>query len=382
MSFNKETQMYEGYIYMIENDINHKKYIGQTMSTLEDRFRGHKYSQHKSILNMAMKKYGREHFHIQELEHNNFKTKEELKKWLNQKEIYYISLYQTFNTDNGYNATPGGDSGSIYFMKKVDVYDITGTFITEFESCYAADRYYDVCLGSVGQICIGKIIRLLKFPELVFRFHGEAFDKYPLESETLRIIYQYTLNGEQIGIYRSFYTPKLKYNLTTASLREALKHKKMLAGYYWSCLPYFDNQVTYLVGIPVDQYSLDGQYIATYLSASEASIAVTKNHIPKQNDPILKCCRGERSYTSGYVWRFRGEPFNKFAVDLQLSYYKPVDQFTKDGTYVASFINANEAARKLGKINGSHILAACNGERKTAYGYIWKHSLNNRINKE
>ena len=41
MSFNKETGMYEGYIYKIINDVNDKVYIGQTITTLKDRWHGH-----------------------------------------------------------------------------------------------------------------------------------------------------------------------------------------------------------------------------------------------------------------------------------------------------------------------------------------------------
>lgn len=41
MSFNKETGMYEGYIYKIINDINDKVYIGQTITTIAERWHGH-----------------------------------------------------------------------------------------------------------------------------------------------------------------------------------------------------------------------------------------------------------------------------------------------------------------------------------------------------
>ena len=34
MSYNKETGMYEGYIYKIVNDINDKVYIGHTQKTI------------------------------------------------------------------------------------------------------------------------------------------------------------------------------------------------------------------------------------------------------------------------------------------------------------------------------------------------------------
>lgn len=53
---------------------------------------------------------------------------------------------------------------------------------------------------------------------------------------------------------------------------------------------------------------------------------------------------------------------------------KKVSQYSKNGTYLATFDSCCEAARVLtGKRNGgNHIGAACAGKRKTAYGYLWK----------
>ena len=42
MSYNKETGMYEGYIYKIWNDVNDKIYIGQTRVSVNKRWVMHK----------------------------------------------------------------------------------------------------------------------------------------------------------------------------------------------------------------------------------------------------------------------------------------------------------------------------------------------------
>ena len=41
MSYNKETGMYEGYIYIITNTKSHHKYVGQTLQTIEKRWHQH-----------------------------------------------------------------------------------------------------------------------------------------------------------------------------------------------------------------------------------------------------------------------------------------------------------------------------------------------------
>jgi len=52
-----------------------------------------------------------------------------------------------------------------------------------------------------------------------------------------------------------------------------------------------------------------------------------------------------------------------------------INQYSKQGTYIATYNSAGDACRSIGKIGcSSHISAACRGERQTAYGYIWKYA--------
>ena len=54
---------------------------------------------------------------------------------------------------------------------------------------------------------------------------------------------------------------------------------------------------------------------------------------------------------------------------------KEVSQYNVNGEYIASYESCADAALFVcGKKNGgNHIGAVCNGNRKTAYGYIWKY---------
>lgn len=62
-----------GYIYKITNNINGKVYIGQTIKTVEKRFRQHINNSNKPyfsqiILYKAMNKYGIENFSVEKIE--------------------------------------------------------------------------------------------------------------------------------------------------------------------------------------------------------------------------------------------------------------------------------------------------------------------------
>lgn len=97
-----------GYIYKIENLINHKIYIGQTTKKrVSDRFSQHRYlarhpEQETSIsyLHRAMGKYGVENF--------SFEVIEEIEdSFLDEREQYWIKEKKSL-TPNGYNMTKGG----------------------------------------------------------------------------------------------------------------------------------------------------------------------------------------------------------------------------------------------------------------------------------
>ena len=96
-------------IYKIENKINGKLYIGQSVN-IEKRWNNHKsriYTEN-SLLYQDIKIYGIENFELSIIE-------ECLKDELFDKEIFWIDYYNTYN--NGYNETIGGCGIKCYGMK-------------------------------------------------------------------------------------------------------------------------------------------------------------------------------------------------------------------------------------------------------------------------
>lgn len=90
-------------IYKIWNEVNDKLYIGCTIRPIEERFQEHKYRVYERVTHLysAMRKYGRDKFHIELID--TASSKEEMF----EKEMYYIKLFDTYK--NGYNLTLGGD---------------------------------------------------------------------------------------------------------------------------------------------------------------------------------------------------------------------------------------------------------------------------------
>lgn len=100
------------FIYLITNLINHKRYVGQTISTVTERWRQHKHLASRGKLNYpiyrAIRKYGIENFSIKQIakvSSNNGIG------WLNILEELFIKHYKTLKP-NGYNVYQGGENKS------------------------------------------------------------------------------------------------------------------------------------------------------------------------------------------------------------------------------------------------------------------------------
>lgn len=92
-------------IYKVTNDINGKMYVGQTTKSVERRWKEHvrKSNQNSQYaFHCAIRKYGAEHFHIEQIDVACSKTE------LDQKEKYWISTLNTM-LPNGYNMVEGGN---------------------------------------------------------------------------------------------------------------------------------------------------------------------------------------------------------------------------------------------------------------------------------
>ena len=117
----------ENYIvYKITNLINGKLYIGQTIRTLEERFKAHYYDDESNIGN-AIRQYGRENFTIEVIE------KCDSKEELNAYENYYIAYFDS-KEPKGYNQI-GGDIDAIYKYNN-SIFGKGGEFMAIYQAAF------------------------------------------------------------------------------------------------------------------------------------------------------------------------------------------------------------------------------------------------------
>lgn len=382
MSFNKETGMYEGYIYKIVNDVNDKVYIGQTRRTIEERWNCHIYDARNRndnmIIHKSMNKYGIDNFHPIIIEKIIEDSLLKLIEKLNKKEKFYISKFNTVRP-SGYNISIGGNV--LDFNKvAIDQYDLNCNYIDSFDSIANASFVTGIPRASIEK-CVSEVAISNK-SAYGFVFVKSGSLPYQV-NESNRKVSQYDLNGKFIRSYNSIKEASDITGISSSNINYCCqKQKYKTAGkYIWR---YIDdmlteeeikslNNRTYLLKNSmypaIKQYDIFGQYIKTYQSVSLASQVTTTSQAA-----IISCCFGKVNTANKYVWRFIEDNFEKYNIDYtkKISIVFPyINMYSLDDEFIKSFISPTEAILFIQKKSISAICNCCNHINKTAYGYKW-----------
>ena len=130
-----------GFIYIIKNTVNSKVYIGQTKTSVDQRWTEHlRHAQYgDQVINRAMKKYGVDKFYIETLEICDVSI-------LDEREIYYIDLYDSTDKSKGYNVSIGGNTPR-FKRKALSISDLIDLYVNkeftleEIASKFEVSRY-------------------------------------------------------------------------------------------------------------------------------------------------------------------------------------------------------------------------------------------------
>lgn len=120
----------------------------------------------------------------------------------------------------------------------------------------------------------------------------------------------------------------------------------------------------------VSQFELDGTFIKTWVSVSEASQKTGIGHIDA-------CCRGDRNSAGEYKWQYvdakvvRRHTYRKRKTN-NVSNRQEVEQYTKANIKVNEYTSITEAASNTG-ISRKNISNMLIGVSKSAGGYIWRY---------
>lgn len=142
-------------IYKITNLINNKVYIGQS-TNIKERWKAHRSrpfqknsEQYNSLLYRSIRKYGLENFSFEIIEECD-------KRFLDEREIYWIAYYSSNNFENGYNLTKGGDSATYSKLTEKQVEEIIKLLQNTAISQEEIAKQYQVTQRTISGINIGQ----------------------------------------------------------------------------------------------------------------------------------------------------------------------------------------------------------------------------------
>jgi group I intron endonuclease len=221
-----------GYIYMVENTINNKKYIGQTIrEDIKTRWKYHKTLNSKKyigqILFNAYKKYGID----------NFKFKiicvcfdEDTNKY----EKEYINKYNTLYP-NGYNLLIGGDNKKhSEITKKVLSEKMSGVNHPHYGKTPSLETINKMKMAYKNKIkketnnnCIGRP----QTEETKEKIRQMTINNI-IKNSKVRI-HQYDLNMNLINTFYSCFEASKKCDISRNSIKNSYINKKSSKGFYW-----------------------------------------------------------------------------------------------------------------------------------------------------
>lgn len=278
-----------GFIYKFENNITQEKYIGQTIRSINKRYYEHicrletTYdSQKNSKFHQALLIYGINNFSFVVLEEcQNDK--------LNEREIYWINYYDSFY--NGYNMTRGGSGLSFYDREEI---------LELWQQQYSFSEILNII--NCSKTTLTNILNELNIPLEERRKRANLYKTKKVQ--------QYTLNEEYIQTFNSVKEAAKAVNSYTSSISYACNHKLTCAAQFlWK---YEDDitDITFFVkqakksshhrNQPVNQYDLNGNFIQTFKTMTEAKNAIGAKSITS----ITNACTGRSKTAYGFKWKY------------------------------------------------------------------------------
>lgn len=211
-------------IYKIENLINHKIYIGQSVE-IEHRFQRHKCAQDDYVIHKALRKYGIENFSFTIIE-------ECLPELLDEKENYWIAYYNSL-IPNGYNMILGGNHYSgLARRKAVEQYSLDGQYIATYESVKEAAQKTNSLETAISACCHDRRNYTNDFQWKFVDSNKEIkkIEKRKNKIIKVKIIQQIDENNNIVNEFSSIAEAHRQTGISVGNIGECILEKRKTAG--------------------------------------------------------------------------------------------------------------------------------------------------------
>ena len=193
------------------------------------------------------------------------------------------------------------------------------------------------------------------------------------ETENLmKTVYMFDLNGNYLRSFKSareaaaYIQPDNQDNARSAIKNNCLGTTSSSYGYFWS----YTKEFTYKNECmrEVAQYTINGKFLRTFKSITEAEVALSLNNITQA---IYK-----KGSAGGYQWRyFEGDTSNiPTLVNVKTkNLFLPMIMFDKSGKIIKKFDSVKQCVNEYPELSASQINRVLNKTIKSHKGYTFKY---------
>lgn len=292
-----------GLIYIIKNHCNNKVYVGQTTTSMKQRWNHHITSAKNNfepsmVLYKAMRKHGVANFYVELLEDNIVGTDS-----LNEREKYWINYYDSL-VPNGYNVREGGEDCGRREVYKID--SITNDIVAKYDSLNQAAEENNIDPSNLSKVCRGIECSCKGFKWSYTDEYDEEKIKNKNPKVLNRAIYQIdNRTGEIIKKFKNMAEATRLTNVKQSTLSMCLSGKyKTANGYNWCYADEYDKDTFIIKSKFKKVLQLDkttNKLIKEWSSAKEAAKV-----IGCYTNTIAAACNGKRKTAKGYKWKYVG----------------------------------------------------------------------------
>lgn len=272
-----------GYVYLITNQLNNRKYIGihhYTKPEIDKAYYGS-----GKIITQAVRTYGRKNFCIQVLDWaESFDELSELEK-------YYIKLYNAVESEDFYNLADGGHNLTSEEVKRFITESTRKTFSKNMKKRWESHDP-SICRNLLGEN-----------NPFYGRHHTEETKQYLSQintgrkhSEETKQKYSENRRGEKNPNYGNYWTDEQKARLSAKKKGTGVGKDNSNYGHRWS----ESQRASHYKSRPIVQLTLSGKFVAEYPYIANAARIFGVNEAS-----IRGCCNGSQKTSCGYKWMYK-----------------------------------------------------------------------------
>ena len=350
-------------MYLITDLTNLKQYVGQTVYTKDERWRGHLYGD--LYIDRAIRKHKPENFEVKTLE---FVDKAEL---LNEREKYWILELNTL-IPNGYNILPGGNC----HVGASVTGDIEKIFYKMYYPSSNLNKNKRIKMYIFRQDSLSDLIDrngifdlIDSSPDAWVEWHRDSYSfisKY-IDENDIKAIALETRFYPSIN-FLCANPPEQCFNfLKSSHILKSLQTNKFVS---------FDDYDNYVMSdyLAYITYDVDETEYDQYVKCVIQEKVKLYNENPEELDNFLEAEKRIKLLRHQAAIK-RSIEKNRSKNNITNNYVK---QYTQDGYFVVEYSSVSDASQATG-INKSCILSCCKERSVTSGGFLWCESGNEKI---